>query len=129
MSEKIYLCFDYGLKKVGVALGNDISKSARPLGIIYEEEKAKRFQKIECLIKEWQPDELVVGLPLTTEGDEQASSKLSRRFANQLQARFHLPVSLQDERGTSMQAQEIVKNEDDDAVAASLILTRFLEKK
>lgn len=125
--ERTVLAFDYGTQRIGVALGNWLIGHARPLEIIDTPQKVKRFARIEELIVQWQPEMLVVGLPLTTEGGEQLATGQARRFANQLQGRYGLPVSLIDERGSSLQAQEIVGNAPDDAVAAAIILQRYFD--
>jgi putative Holliday junction resolvase len=125
--QRTILAFDYGTKRIGVALGNVLISNARPLEIIDTPEKTKRFARIEELIVQWQPDTLVVGLPLTESGGEQLASSQARRFANQLNGRYGLPVSLVDERGSSMAAQEIVGNAPDDAVAAAIILQRYFD--
>ncbi len=123
------LCFDYGLKKIGVAIGNTLTNHARPLTILRPVTKIERFAQIEALLKEWQPDAIVVGLPLTTQGEEQYASLRCRRFANQLHGRYGLPIHLMDERGSSMEAQAILANhDDDDAVAAAVILQRWLDQ-
>ncbi len=122
------LAFDYGLKKIGVAIGNTITCEARPLRILRPITREQRFQAISGLLQEWQPDRLVVGLPLTTEGEEQHATRHCRRFANQLHGRYGLNVELVDERGTSLEAQAVLgNNNDDDAVAAALILQRYLD--
>jgi len=122
------LAFDYGLKKIGVAIGNTITRQARPLTILRPVTREQRFRAISELLKHWAPDRIVVGLPLTTEGTEQYASLRSRRFANQLHGRYGLAVELVDERGTSVEAQGLLgNNDDDDAVAAALILQRYLD--
>lgn len=129
-SASTLLCFDYGLKKIGVAIGNTLTGLARPLTILRPVTKVERFAQIEALLKEWQPNALVVGLPLTLEGNEQYASLRCRRFANQLQGRYGLVVHLVDERGSSLEAQDILaNNDDDDAVAAAVILQRWLDQK
>ena len=125
--ERTLLAFDYGTKRLGVALGNVLIASARPLEIIDTPEKVKRFARIEELIVQWQPDMLVVGLPLTEAGGEQLATRQARRFANQLEGRYGLPVTLVDERGSSLEAQEIVGNAPDDAAAAAIILQRYFD--
>lgn len=125
--QRTILAFDYGTKRIGVALGNVLISNARPLEIIDTPEKTKRFARIEEIIVQWQPDTLVVGLPLTESGGEQLASSQARRFANQLNGRYGLPVTLVDERGSSMAAQEIVGNAPDDAVAAAIILQRYFD--
>jgi putative Holliday junction resolvase len=127
MPEETLLAFDYGAKKLGVAMGNTLLKQARPLDIILDATRDGRFARIELLLKCWQPERLVVGLALTTEGGEQYASQHCRRFARQLEGRFGLPVVLVDERGSSVQAQKITGNEPDDAVAAAIILQRYFD--
>ncbi|MCQ9329218.1 Holliday junction resolvase RuvX [Pelistega suis] len=129
MPELTVLAFDFGLKKIGVALGNTFLKEAQPLEIIRTETKQARFEAIANLIQKWEPDVLVVGLPLTETGEEQFASGHARRFANQLHGRFNLPVELVDERGSSMEAQQrLSKNIDEDAVAAAIILERYFSQ-
>jgi putative Holliday junction resolvase len=125
--ERTLLAFDYGTLRMGVALGNTLLRHARPLEIIDTPERAKRFARIEELVVQWQPQALVVGLPLTPEGGEQIASRQARRFANQLTGRLGLPVTLVDERDSSLQAQEVVGNAPDDAVAAAIILQRYFD--
>jgi len=127
MREQTLLGFDFGTKRIGVALGNTILLQARALEIIQSEVSKVRFARIEALIKIWQPNELVVGLPLTLDDQEQLASVQSRRFAQRLQGRFDLPVHLVDERDSSLQAQSTVGNRPDDAFAAAIILQRYLD--
>ena len=128
MSEATILAFDFGEKKIGVAIGNTLTLHAQPLEIIYGEGRDARFSRIQALIAEWGPGMLVVGLALAADGGEQPASARCRRFSNQLHGRFGLPVVLIDERGSSMEAQEILGNHaDDDAQAAAVILQRYLD--
>ncbi len=122
------LGFDFGTRRIVVALGNTLTRRARPLEIIASEPVKARFARIEALIAEWQPDRLVVGLALNVDGDEQPATGRCRRFAAQLHGRFRLPVSLQDERGSSLEAQERqTRHAPDDAMAAAVILQRYLD--
>jgi len=126
--EETLLAFDYGTQRIGVAVGNTITGSARPLCILTASTRTQRFAHIAQLLHEWQPDRVVVGLPWTTEGDEQDASLRCRRFANQLHGRFGVAVVLVDERGSSVEAQQLLgSNAPDDAVAASVILQRYLD--
>jgi putative Holliday junction resolvase len=127
MPEETLLAFDYGAKKLGVALGNTLLKQARPLDLILEPTRDGRFARIEALLKTWQPERLVVGLALATDGTEQYASQHCRRFARQLEGRFGIPVVLVDERGSSVEAQKITGNAPDDAVAAAIILQRYFD--
>ena len=128
MPEETLLAFDYGLKKIGVAIGNTLTSQARPLEILKPVTRQQRFEAIGKLLKEWQPQRVVVGLPLTTDGAEQHASLRCRRFANQLHGRFGVAVELVDERGSSIEAQELLgSHADDDAMAAAVILQRYLD--
>lgn len=128
MPEETLLAFDYGTKKIGVALGNTLTRHARPLLILQPGTRVERFAQIQTLLDEWQPERVIVGLPLTLDGHEQYASLRCRRFANQLHGRFGVRVELVDERGSSMEAQEILgTHAADDAVAASVILQRYLD--
>jgi len=128
MPEETLLAFDYGLKKIGVALGNTLTRHARPLRILVPVTRQQRFEAIAQLLAEWQPDRVIVGLPLATDGGEQYTSLRCRRFANQLRGRFGVAVELVDERGSSMQAQQALgTNEADDAMAAAIILQRYFD--
>ena len=128
MPEHTLLAFDFGVKKIGVAVGNTLTRLARPLLIITSERRDERFGHIARLMTEWQPDHVIVGLPLTLDGQEQLATTQARRFANQLNGRFGIPVTLVDERGSSREAQQrLGTNAPDDAVAAAIILQRFLD--
>lgn len=128
MPEETLLAFDFGEKKIGVAIGNTLTKKARPLEIIFSELKEVRFGRIAALLKEWQPQRAVVGLALSADGTEQPATARCKRFANQLNGRFGLLVELVDERGSSMEAQELLgTNAPDDAMAAYVILQRYLD--
>jgi len=127
MPEETLLAFDYGAKKLGVALGNTLLKQARPLDLILESTRDGRFARITALIDTWKPERLVVGLALATDGSEQYASQHCRRFARQLEGRYAIPVVLVDERGSSVEAQKITGNAPDDAVAAAIILQRYFD--
>lgn len=98
------LAFDFGTKRIGVAIGNTLSSTARPLTTLQDERNDIRFAAIEALIREWQPAALVVGLPCNDDGSPHEMTQLCRRFANRLKGRFDLPTLLVDERYTSAAA-------------------------
>ncbi|ARP96631.1 Holliday junction resolvase RuvX [Bordetella genomosp. 13] len=128
MPDETLLGFDFGEKKLGIAIGNTLTRQARPLEIIFSETRAARFGRIAELLQEWQPQRVVVGLSLASDGGEQPATARCRRFANQLHGRFGLQVELVDERGSSMEAQQLLgTNAPDDAVAAAVILQRYLD--
>lgn len=98
------LAFDFGTKRIGIAVGNTISNTARPLTTINDEKNDTRFAAIAALLKEWEPSALVVGLPCNDDGTPHEMTAQSRRFANRLKGRFNLPTLLVDERYTSAAA-------------------------
>ncbi len=102
------LAFDFGTKRIGVAIGNTISGTARPLTTLHGEQNEQRFQAIAALIREWQPVALVVGLPCNEDGSPHELTRLSRRFAQRLKGRFNLPTLLVDERYTSAAASTLL---------------------
>lgn len=99
------LAFDFGEKRIGVAVGDSTLRIAHPLSTIHAEDNATRFAEIGKLVAEWHPARFVVGLPMHIDGAEHELTRLARRFAQRLQGRFSLPVSLVDERLTSNAAE------------------------
>ncbi|TXT27264.1 MAG: putative holliday junction resolvase [Gallionellaceae bacterium] len=99
-----FLAFDFGTKRIGVAVGNSISDTAQPLITLHGEQNDQRFASVAALIREWQPAALVVGLPSNDDGTPHEMTRLCRRFAQRLKGRFDLPVILVDERYTSAAA-------------------------
>ncbi|MFT4101355.1 MAG: Holliday junction resolvase RuvX [Burkholderiaceae bacterium] len=99
------LAFDFGTRRIGVAVGNSLSRDAQPLTIIAAEGDAERFARIGELIAEWHPAELAVGRPLDIDGAELPVTSRCDRFARQLQGRYGLPVTLVDERYSSVEAE------------------------
>lgn len=130
------LAFDFGKKRIGVAMGELELKMAHPLTTISEKADA-RFQAIAKLIQEWQPVRLIVGLPMHMDGAEHEMTEQCRRFARQLQGRFNLETELVDERLTSAEAESMLADmgrggqEDKhliDQLAAQRILQAYLDQ-
>ena len=114
------LGFDFGTRRIGVAAGNTLLRSAQPLQTVAAEGEA-RFAAIGRLIGEWQPAALVVGVPFHPDGAEHDNTQRARRFGRQLHGRFRLPVHEVDERWTTTEALSLGAA-DADAAAAALIL-------
>jgi putative Holliday junction resolvase len=93
--------FDFGIKRIGIAMGNTLTGQAQPLAVIKAVDNAARFEAIGALIAEWGPARLVVGEPRHPDGAEHEMTLRCRRFANQLHGRFNLPVDMVDERYSS----------------------------
>jgi len=102
------LAFDFGERRIGVAVGEHLISSANPLTTIDSESNDVRFAAITDLVTEWQPKLLVVGLPLSLDGSETEVTKLCRKFARRLNGRFNLPVILIDERYSSAEASQLL---------------------
>jgi putative Holliday junction resolvase len=119
-----FLAFDYGTRRVGVATGNTLTRSATPLRTISAEGPA-RFDAIAALVAQWQPGALVVGVPFHPDGASHDNTQRARRFARQLQGRFGLPVHEVDERYTTTEARSHGAA-DVDAASAAIILEQFL---
>lgn len=121
-----YLAFDFGAKRVGVAVGNDLLCSAQALRTIAAEGDA-RFAAIAALIAEWQPDALVVGVPRHPDGAPHDNTARAQRFGRQLHGRFRLAVHEVDERYTTTEAASDGAR-DLDAASAALILEQFFRE-
>jgi putative Holliday junction resolvase len=121
-----FLAFDFGRRRVGVATGNTLLKSALPLRTLALEGDA-RFHAIAALIQEWTPDGLVIGVPFHPDGAPHDNTDRARRFGRQLHGRFRLPVHEVDERYTTTAALE-AGAPDPDAAAAALILEQFFRE-
>jgi putative Holliday junction resolvase len=120
------MSFDFGLKRIGVAVGNLLIKQAQPLTIIDAATNAAKFAAIGTLIEEWQPSSVVVGLPLHPDGAEHEMTLRCRRFANQITGRFGVATVLIDERYTSA-VLSASRGEHVDSQAAALILQQFFD--
>ena len=103
------LGFDFGLKRIGVASGEHLLGIAHPLTTLNAESNDDRFNLIADLIKEWKPSTLVVGLPLSLDGEEHEVTLLCKKFARRLDGRFNLPIVMIDERLSSAEASQTLK--------------------
>jgi putative Holliday junction resolvase len=123
---RCFLAFDYGTRRVGVAVGNSLLRQAQPLTSLSAEGET-RFEAIGALLHEWQPAELVVGLPFHPDGAEHENTLRARRFGRQLHGRFRLPVHEVDERYSTTEAVA-GGAADVDAASAAVILDQFLRQ-
>jgi putative Holliday junction resolvase len=118
--------FDFGIKRIGMAMGNTMIRQAQPLKVINAIDNAARFAAIEALIAEWTPTLLVVGLPMHPDGTAHEMTARCRKFANQLHGRFNLPVELVDERYSSA-VISAKRGEVIDDRAAAIILQQYFD--
>ena len=120
------LAFDFGLKRIGVAIGNTMICQAKPLSVITATANEPKFAAIDSLIREWGASRIVVGLPSHPDGTEHEMSARCRRFANQVHGRFNLPVELVDERYSSA-VIHAKRGEVIDDRAAAVILQQYFD--
>lgn len=105
MSSMTLLAFDFGTKSIGVAVGQQLTGTARPLNALKAQDGVPNWEQIERLLKEWQPDRVIVGLPLNMDATEQPLTARARKFANRLHGRFGVQVDLHDERLSTVEAR------------------------
>jgi len=136
----LLLGFDFGSNKIGVAIGQTITKQARALTVIKANNGVPNWQQIDILIKQYNPNTLVIGLPINMDDSISDISLKAQKFARQLNGRFNIPVQMWDERLSSFEARGLLKatkknnnnktnqkNQNIDAIAAALILQGFLD--
>ncbi len=131
----IYLGFDFGMKHIGVAVGQKITGTATPLTTLNAKDGIPNWDEIKILIEKWQPRALIVGFPLNMDDSAQTMTFASKRFMNRLQAKYALPVHPVDERLTSWEAKKFLREEktkkkiktDEHALAASILLQQWLQ--
>ncbi len=138
---RIILSFDYGHKKIGLAIGNDAVKTANVLTTLFCKAGSPDWARLDNIINEWQPDLLLLGLPLNMDGTESEFCKQVRKFGNQLNNRYNLQIEYEDERLSSSQADNLIRESLDhkqgaskklqskrDQIAARLILESYFSR-
>lgn len=135
-SERI-LAFDFGMKRIGVAVGQTLTRSATPLRTLDAKKGVPHWQAIDTLLTRWHPQALVVGIPTTMDGKDLYVTEPARVFAASLKERYALPVYHADERLTTVEARRQlfeaggyrqIKKAAVDSLAAQLILEGWLAK-
>jgi putative holliday junction resolvase len=138
----LILAFDYGQRRIGVACGDTVSRTAAPLTAVSAGNAGAHWATIESLMRDWKPAIVVVGLPYNVDGSESAVTLAARGFAAELAKRYGLPVQLVDERYSSLEAETRLKaaresglrkrrvaKTDIDAAAACIVLERWFTEK
>jgi putative Holliday junction resolvase len=135
---RLLLGFDYGTRQIGVAVGQVITGQARELCTLKAQDGVPDWQKVEALVREWQPDAMVVGLPLNMDGTPSDMCVRAEKFARRLNGRFNLPVHTHDERLTTFEAKGermarggqkgSYRDNPVDAIAARLLLQGWLDE-
>ncbi len=132
---KTVLGFDYGTHWTGVAVGQTLTAQAHPLSAIKSKQSKPDWQAIESLLKEWQPQKLIVGLPTQLDGADDEMTEPAKKFARQLHGRYHIDIELVDERLTTREAYNIAIESTEykskpeiDSIAAMLIAESWLRE-
>lgn len=137
IGQRTFIGFDFGKKYIGVAVGQELTGSATPLGSIKAQDGIPHWDNLNKYLKEWQPDVIVVGLPLNMDGSEQQLTLDAKKFGKRLLGRFGIPVEFQDERLTTADAKEQLfsqggyrnlKKDNIDAYSAALIIESYFEQ-
>ena len=132
------MAFDFGLRQIGVAVGNCLLQTSQPLDIVRARDGVPDWSSIEALLQEWQPDLLLIGDPLNMDGTDSDLGARAQKFSRRLHGRFGLAVALVDERLTSFEAKQTLqaqghkgdyKNQPADSVAAELILQSWMREQ
>jgi putative Holliday junction resolvase len=142
VADKRVVAFDFGRRRIGVACGGSVSRSASPLGAVSVGPTGPRWDTVDSLIRDWEPTLLVVGLPYNADGSEGAAARGARGFAVELARRYGVPVEFVDERYSSIESEARLKGarasglrkrrvakSDVDAGAACIILERWLSER
>ncbi|PAV01578.1 Holliday junction resolvase RuvX [Arsenophonus sp. ENCA] len=137
MANRTIIAFDFGTLSIGIAIGQEITATARPLTAIKAKDGKPNWLDIEKIIQEWQPEMAIVGLPLNMDGTEQPISNQARKFANRLHGLFGIQVKLHDERLTTIEARAQLFNQGGyralnkskiDSISAVIILESWFEQ-
>lgn len=126
MTESVIIGFDFGEKRIGVAIGNTVTQEARAYRIIDSRTNDARWKGVGAVVKEWEPSAFVVGIPRHPDGTPHEMTARCERFARQLEGRFHLPVYRVDERYSSAVVESDADFIDDEA--ACIILQQYFEE-
>ena len=137
LDSKVILAFDFGLKHIGVAIGQEITNTAETFFSLKAKNGEPDWRKLDTLIKEWNPKLLVVGNPLNMDGSNSEIKKKSDKFSNLINKRYNIPVELMDERLTTREAKDRLKAEEDNfassgrdthQIAAQIILENWFSE-
>jgi putative Holliday junction resolvase len=136
MPDGVYLAFDFGYKRIGMAVGQRLTCSASPLATLRAQQGVPDWDAVDQVISQWNPQALIVGIPTCIDGSALYTTAAARRFAKQLRKRFVLPVHLVDERLSTVEARgqlfeqggyRKIKQTEVDSIAACVILEQWLQ--
>ena len=124
----IIMGFDFGMKKIGVAVGQKVTKTASGLGVVQACDGIPKWDYLDKIVLDWQPERFIVGLPINMDGSNSEMSKKAQKFSRRISSRYNIRSEMFDERLTSFEAKEHDGKNHIDAIAAKIILESWLRE-
>ena len=124
----IIMGFDFGMKRIGVAVGQKVTQTASGLTVVQACDGIPKWEQLDKLILDWQPEKFIVGLPLNMDGSKSEMSQKANKFSRRVSSRYDTPSEMFDERLTSFEARGHEEKTHIDAIAARLILESWLRE-
>ena len=124
----IIMGFDFGMKRIGVAVGQKVTQTASGLTVVQACDGIPRWEYLDKIVLDWQPEKFIVGLPLNMDGSKSEMSQKAHKFSRRMSSRYNIPSEMFDERLTSFEAREHEEKTHIDAIAARLILESWLRE-
>ena len=120
--------FDFGIKRIGVAVGQKVTKTASSLAVVKALDGIPKWDYLDKIVLDWQPERFIVGLPINMDGSESEMSKRAQKFSRRISGRYNINSEMFDERLTSFEAREHDEKNLIDAIAAKIILESWLRE-
>ena len=124
----IVMSFDFGMKRIGVAVGQKVTQTASGLGVVQAFDGIPKWDYLDKIVLEWQPERFIVGLPINMDGSNSEMSKKAQKFSRRISSRYNIRSEMFDERLTSFEAREHDGKTHIDAIAAKIILESWLRE-
>lgn len=124
----IVMSFDFGMKRIGVAVGQKVTQTASGLGVVQAFDGIPKWDYLDKIVLDWQPERFIVGLPINMDGSNSEMSKKAQKFSRRISSRYNIRSEMFDERLTSFEAREHDGKTHIDAIAAKIILESWLHE-
>ena len=124
----IIMSFDFGMKRIGVAVGQKVTQTATGLGVVQAFDGIPKWDYLDKIVLDWQPERFIVGLPINMDGSNSEMSKKAQKFSRRISSRYNIRSEMFDERLTSFEAREHDGKTHIDAIAAKIILESWLRE-
>ena len=124
----IVMSFDFGMKRIGVAVGQKVTQTASGLGVVQAFDGIPKWDYLDKIVLDWQPERFIVGLPINMDGSNSEMSKKAQKFSRRISSRYNVRSEMFDERLTSFEAREHDGKTHIDAIAAKIILESWLRE-